>query len=158
MSQEMKMNEDTRMITQLNIISLLVCSNLNEELGQVRMILFDKTGTLTCNQMEFKKCSIEGTSYANGDLYKVVRDAYEQKGSFEDESSVEMIFEISSEANKSDADIKSFFRVMALCHTGIAVETEGSNKLHYEAESPEEVTFLYVAQEFGHHWHMKSPQ
>nr|KAJ0215103.1 hypothetical protein LSAT_V11C300119910 [Lactuca sativa] len=39
---------------------------------------------------------------------------------------------------------------MALCHTGIAVETEGINKLHYEAESPKEVTFLYVAQEFGY--------
>nr|KAJ0219521.1 hypothetical protein LSAT_V11C300119890 [Lactuca sativa] len=31
---------------------------------------------------------------------------------------------------------------MALCHTGIAVQTEGSNKLHYEAESPEEVTLV----------------
>ncbi|KAL2494037.1 putative phospholipid-transporting ATPase 5 [Forsythia ovata] len=40
-------------------------------------------------------------------------------------------------------------RVMALCHTGIPVEDDKSDRLKYEAESPEEVAFLIAAHEFG---------
>ena len=46
-------------------------------------------------------------------------------------------------------EITMFFRVMALCHTGIPVEDDKTNKLRYEAESPEEVAFLITSQEFG---------
>ncbi|XVE51714.1 hypothetical protein DITRI_Ditri02bG0063300 [Diplodiscus trichospermus] len=46
-------------------------------------------------------------------------------------------------------EITMFFRVMALCHTGIPLEDEKINKLRYEAESPEEVAFLIASQEFG---------
>ncbi|KAF9611561.1 hypothetical protein IFM89_033565 [Coptis chinensis] len=46
-------------------------------------------------------------------------------------------------------DITMFFRVMALCHTGIPMEDDSMDKLKYEAESPEEVTFLTASQEFG---------
>jgi len=41
-------------------------SNLNEELGQIEIVLSDKTGTLTRNQMQFFKCSIGGVSYGAG--------------------------------------------------------------------------------------------
>lgn len=46
-------------------------------------------------------------------------------------------------------NVMMFFRVMALCHTGIPVEDDQNDKLKYEAESPEEVSFLVASQEFG---------
>ena len=39
---------------------------LNDELGVVTHVFSDKTGTLTCNVMDFRKCSINGTSYGEG--------------------------------------------------------------------------------------------
>ncbi|KAD3641546.1 hypothetical protein R6Q59_004164 [Mikania micrantha] len=202
--QAMLINNDLHLFDEMSGKSVEArTSNLNEELGQVEMVLTDKTGTLTCNQMEFRKCSIEGTSFG-GDVNEIVRAASQRMNidieSFRfnlegDDStprdSMEMV-EISSDnvngsknsildgehdiknlggtgikgfnfrdkrlmnkmwVNRSNVwDIMMFFRVMALCHTGIPVENEeqsGSHKLKYEAESPEEVTFLIAAQEFG---------
>lgn len=180
-------------------------SNLNEELGQVEMIFSDKTGTLTCNQMEFRKCSIEGISFG-GEVTEVdlaasrrmnidvERHRFSLDGSDSTARSVEMfdLFTGDGSAEKeglglneegggkgrnnarvsiseNERSIKGFnfrdgrlmdrmwiyrsnvgemmmfFRVMALCHTGIPVE----EKAAYEAESPEEVAFLVAAREFG---------
>uniref|UniRef100_A0A7S3LVN7 Phospholipid-transporting ATPase n=1 Tax=Palpitomonas bilix TaxID=652834 RepID=A0A7S3LVN7_9EUKA len=41
-------------------------SNLNEDLGQIEYIFSDKTGTLTRNEMEFRKCAINGKVYGFG--------------------------------------------------------------------------------------------
>ncbi|CAB4307073.1 unnamed protein product [Prunus armeniaca] len=55
------------------------------------------------------------------------------------------------------SDVTMFFRVMALCHTGIPVEEDDqTHKLKYEAESPEEVSFLIAAQEFGFQFFRRS--
>jgi phospholipid-transporting ATPase len=39
---------------------------LNEELGQISHIFSDKTGTLTCNNMNFRKFSVNGVQYGQG--------------------------------------------------------------------------------------------
>ncbi|XP_076912027.1 putative phospholipid-transporting ATPase 4 [Bidens hawaiensis] len=202
--QAMLINNDLHLFDEMSGKSVEArTSNLNEELGQVEMILSDKTGTLTCNQMEFRKCSIEGVSYG-GDVNEIVRAASQRMNidinSYRynldgDEStprdSIEMVemssdqvVELKNSILDGEHDMKNvgvtgikgfnfrdkrlmnrmwvhgsnvwdmmmFFKVMCLCHTGIPIENdeqEGSYKLKYEAESPEEVTFLIAAQEFG---------
>ena len=67
--QGVMISSDKSMYQAKNDINATVqSSNLNEELGQVEYIFSDKTGTLTCNEMEFKKISV------NGNVYGVNRD------------------------------------------------------------------------------------
>ncbi|CAN4081903.1 unnamed protein product [Withania somnifera] len=208
--QAMLINKDQKMYDHVTDKAVEArTSNLNEELGQVEMILTDKTGTLTCNQMEFRKCSIEGISYGGEiteidlaasrrmnievERYRFSLGGYDPTGrslemsefsradtaaektalgleqgmdtpntttprnsiarkdtvikgfNFRDDRLMDKMW-----INRSNvSDMMMFFRVMTLCHTGIPVEDGKSDKLKYEAESPEEVSFLIAAQEFG---------
>ncbi|KAL2935900.1 putative phospholipid-transporting ATPase 9 [Bienertia sinuspersici] len=143
-------------------------SNLNEELGQVDVILSDKTGTLTCNSMEFVKCSIAGTAY--GQVVTTVEQAIaKRKGlpltgevlegeeddtigqpivagyNFVDDrlTNRNWVFE-----QRSDV-IQNFFRVMAICHTVIPAMDEETEIISYEAESPDEAALVIAARELG---------
>lgn len=215
--QAMLINKDIELYDEVTCKSVQTrTSNLNEELGQVEMILTDKTGTLTCNQMEFRKCSIAGISYG-GNINKIDRAASKRMNvevesyrfSMDECETASQSFEMfefsvadvstekaalagqkllqnsSTECSRISSvegepaikgfnfrddrlmnkkwiyrsnlfDVTMFFRVMALCHTGIPVEGDQNHKLKYEAESPEEVSFLIAAQEFGFQFFQRS--
>jgi phospholipid-transporting ATPase len=85
---------------------------LIEELGQVEFIFSDKTGTLTCNVMDFKKWSINGKVYGEGD--RPIDATYQGIGL--DKSAAEIV----ASKSKDDPDaaaIDRFFTLMSVCHT-----------------------------------------
>jgi len=86
-------------------------SDLIEELGQVEFIFSDKTGTLTCNVMDFKKCSINGKVYGDGDRPKGA--SYYGVGL--DKTPAEAMQRAESDPDRVAID--KFFTLMAVCHT-----------------------------------------
>ncbi|CAN0876633.1 Putative phospholipid-transporting ATPase 9 [Linum grandiflorum] len=149
-------------------------SNLNEELGQVDTILSDKTGTLTCNSMEFIKFSAAGTAYGHG-ITEVERAMERKTGTpvrlsglegyiesknnipikgFNFEDGRVMNGEWRNERNADD--IQKFLRLLAVCHTAIPEVDEDTEKVSYEAESPDEAAFVIAARELGFEFYKRT--
>ena len=73
-------NYDLNMYYELlDIPAIVRTMTLNEELGQISHIFSDKTGTLTCNNMNFRKVSINGVIYGQG-ITEIGRAAWKLLG------------------------------------------------------------------------------
>jgi phospholipid-translocating ATPase len=51
--------------------------------------------------------------------------------------------------------IREFFRLLAICHTCVA-KIDETDKVSYEAESPDEAAFVIAAQELGFEFYKRT--
>ncbi|KAJ3309397.1 hypothetical protein HDV04_006184 [Boothiomyces sp. JEL0838] len=102
-------------------------TTLVEELGQVDFIFSDKTGTLTRNIMEFKKFSVGGNAYTLTEWPTQTEKGYYNKTHFE-----------AHKSNPEYSVLKDFLSLLSVCHTVIPEVEENSDKIIYQASSPDE--------------------
>jgi phospholipid-translocating ATPase len=140
---------------------------LTHKTGQVEYIFSDKTGTLTCNEMEFKRASINGVVYGKhyeddqrgkdmceGDeqLMRTMLSEMGAKYIGEEQFAFvdpEILRDIKTESGQSLA-IRQFFILLALCHTVLAETFEDDpNMLFYKSQSPDEGALVEAARNLG---------
>ncbi|XP_065215158.1 phospholipid-transporting ATPase ID isoform X2 [Planococcus citri] len=141
-------------------------TTLNEELGQIQYIFSDKTGTLTQNIMTFNRCSINGIVYGDTD-----EKLFDLRSSYKEPDLKPVDFSWNTEYEPSfvwfdsklveatrdvqDPTVHMFFRLLALCHT--VMPNSRTDKLIYQAQSPDEAALVSASRNFGIVFKERSP-
>ena len=128
----------------------------------VEQVFSDKTGTLTCNVMDFRKCSINGTSYGLGTTEigrayaqrmglaipsEPVRDPSDPVTPHVNFCDPTMKAALSNALSSQHDAIREFFLHLALNHE-VMPELQGG-RLLYSASNPDEAALVYAAKHFG---------
>ncbi|XP_031625300.1 phospholipid-transporting ATPase IG isoform X2 [Contarinia nasturtii] len=111
---------------EMNQQCLVNTSNLNDELGQVKILFSDKTGTLTKNEMILQQCSI------NGKKYKIQNFGVQQENGTS-----------TMRLPQYDPYMRNFFQTLSLCHT-VQVSTAKSEQKKDKNSDEVESTFEIV--------------
>ena len=131
-------------------------SGLIEQLGQIDFLFSDKTGTLTMNQMEFKKCLINGKVYGaekesnectdtpfsiNGDM-----SAYELLTGINQNGIQNNVNEINTKKDK--IFVERFFLLICVCND--VFPTLKEDKICFQSTFPDDIALVKGAQQFGY--------